>query len=321
MNLAVILDMVADGMPARVLIGDRSDGLTGVGLRDRAAAGARQVAAIGADRLLYLAPNGPAFPVALFAATLAGVPFLPVNYRLGDEQLAGIMSRQEKPLVVTDTPERVPGAATIGTGEFLARAAAAAPAGAPATAAAATDPDAVAVLLMTSGTTAAPKSAVLRHSNLAAYLFGSVEFDSVPATDATLVSVPPYHIAAVANALSNLYSGRRVVYQRQFTPAEWLDRVEGEGVTHAMVVPTMLARIVGELGARGAQGPGSLRSLSYGGAKNAPRILEEARRLFPGTGFVNAYGLTDTDSSSAAVVPEVQQDAFASEDPAVRARL
>jgi len=321
MNLAVILDMVADGMPARVLIGDRSDGLTGAALRDRAAAGARQVTAIGADRLLYLAPNGPAFPVALFAATLAGVPFLPVNYRLGDEQLAGIMSRQEKPLVVTDTPERVPGVATIGTDEFLALADAADPAGATAAAAAATDPDAVAVLLMTSGTTAAPKSAVLRHSNLAAYLFGSVEFDSVPETDATLVSVPTYHIAAVANALSNLYSGRRIVYQPQFIPAEWLDRVEGERVTHAMVVPTMLARIVAELGVRGTQGPGSLRSLSYGGAKISPEVIEEALRLFPGTGFVNAYGLTETASSIAVLSPEDHRAALTSSDPVVRARL
>jgi acyl-CoA synthetase (AMP-forming)/AMP-acid ligase II len=188
-------------------------------------------------------------------------------------------------------------------------------------AAATTEDDAVAVLLMTSGTTAAPKSAVLRHKNLAAYLFGSVEFDSVPETDATLVSVPPYHIAAVANALSNLYSGRRIVYQRQFSPAEWLDRVESEGVTHAMVVPTMLARIVGELGVRGAQGPGSLRSLSYGGAKIAPEVIEEALRLFPGTGFVNAYGLTETASSIAVLGPEDHQAAIASADPGIRARL
>jgi len=321
MNLAIILDMVADGMPARVLIGDRGDGLTGADLRDRAAAGARQVTATEASRLLYLAPNGPAFPVALFAATLAGVPFLPVNYRLGDEQLAGIMSRQESPLVVTDTPERVPGAVTVGIDEFLALPADDDPAAMSATAAAVTDPDSIAVLLMTSGTTAAPKSAVLRHSNLAAYLFGSVEFDSVPETDATLVSVPPYHIAAVANALSNLYSGRRIVYQRQFAPAEWLDRVAGERVTHAMVVPTMLARIVGELGARGTEGPGSLRSLSYGGAKIAPEVIEEALRLFPGTGFVNAYGLTETASSIAVLGPEDHQAAIASDDPAVRARL
>ncbi|GAB2832064.1 hypothetical protein GCM10022221_33700 [Actinocorallia aurea] len=317
MNLAMILDMVADGMADRVLVGDPETGLTGSALRDRARAGAAEVAGLGARRLVYLGPNGPAFPVALFAASLAGVPFLPVNYRLGDDQLADIMGRQEAPLVVTDTPERVPGAPTLGIAEFLALP----EAGAAGDAAATTDPASVAVLLMTSGTTAAPKSAVLRHENLTAYLFGSVEFASVPETDATLVSVPPYHIAAVANALSNLYSGRRIVYLDQFTPAGWLDTVEGQRVTHAMVVPTMLARLVAELRARDAEGPACLRSLSYGGAKVAPEVIEEALARFPETGFVNAYGLTETASSIAVLGPDDHRAAVSAADPATRARL
>jgi acyl-CoA synthetase (AMP-forming)/AMP-acid ligase II len=321
MNLATILDMVADGIPGRVLVGDQATGLSGADVRVRATAGATYAEAAGARRLLYLGANGPAFPVALFAATLARVPFLPVNFRLGDEQLAEVMSRQESPLVVTDEPERVPGVATIGIAEFLALPADLTAGEGMSDAASEIDPDSIAVLLMTSGTTAAPKSAVLRHSNLAAYLFGSVEFGSVPETDATLVSVPPYHIAAVANALSNLYSGRRIVYQSRFTPGDWLDTVEREQVTHAMVVPTMLARIVAELRSRGTQGPGCLQSLSYGGAKIAPEVIEEALRLFPGTGFVNAYGLTETASSIALLGPEDHRSVLVSSDPAVRARL
>jgi acyl-CoA synthetase (AMP-forming)/AMP-acid ligase II len=317
MNLAMILDMVADGNADRVLIGDRETGLTGAQLRARAQAGAVHVAASGAERLVYLGPNGQAFPVALFAATLAGVPFLPLNYRLGEEQLTEVMSRQTAPLVVTDSPERVPGAATIGIDAFSSLPdVEAAP-----LAAYEVDTESVAVLLMTSGTTAAPKSAVLRHGNLTAYLFGSVEFGSVPATDATLVSVPPYHIAAVANALSNLYAGRRVVYLDVFSPGDWLDTVAQQGITHAMVVPTMLARIVGELRRRGTTGPATLRSVSYGGAKIAAEVIAEALELFPDTGFVNAYGLTETASSIAVLGPEDHRAAAAADDPAVRARL
>jgi acyl-CoA synthetase (AMP-forming)/AMP-acid ligase II len=88
-----------------------------------------------------------------------------------------------------------------------------------------------------------------------------------------------------------------------------------------MVVPTMLARIVGELNSRGTRGPASLRSVSYGGAKIAAEVIEEALRLFPDTGFVNAYGLTETASSIAVLGPEDHRDAAASTDPAVRARL
>ncbi|WP_236791922.1 class I adenylate-forming enzyme family protein [Amycolatopsis sp. GM8] len=315
MNLAMILDMVADGMADRVVLGDRTEGLTGAAIREKASAGAARLTSAGADRLVFLGGNGPAFPVAMFAATLAGVPFLPVNYRLSAEQLADILGRQENPLVVTDSPERAPGLATISTSEFLALPAAETPATDD------LDPDAVAVLLMTSGTTAAPKSAVLRHRHLASYIFGTVEYASVPETDATLVCVPPYHVAAVANALSNLYSGRRVVYLDQFTAAGWLDTVEEQRITHAMVVPTMLVRIVAELRDRGRAAPTTLRSLSYGGAKIAAEVLADALEFFPDTGFVNAYGLTETASSIAVLGPDDHREAHASDDPAVRARL
>jgi acyl-CoA synthetase (AMP-forming)/AMP-acid ligase II len=320
MNLAMVLDMVVGGMSDRVLIGDRETGMTPAVLRTRALAGAARLREAGARRLVYLGPNGPAFPVALFAATYAGIPFLPLNYRLSEAQLLEVMSRQEAPLVVTDTPERVagtPNVGTVGIDDFLSLPESSEAVGAIET----VDPDSTAVLLMTSGTTAAPKSAVLRHRNLTAYLFGSVEFGSVPDTDATLVSVPPYHIAAVANALSNLYSGRRVVHLEQFTPGGWLDTVERQQVTHAMVVPTMLARIVAELRKRGSEGPATLRSLSYGGAKIAPEAIEEAVRLFPAVGFVNAYGLTETASSIAVLGPDDHRAAAASSDPAVRARI
>ncbi|MCP9965026.1 hypothetical protein LUX57_07630 [Actinomadura madurae] len=91
MNLAMILDMVAEGMADRVLLGDRTAGLTGAAIRERAIAGAGRLATEGVDRLVFLGGNGPAFPVAMFAATLAGVPFLPVNYRLSAEALGDIL--------------------------------------------------------------------------------------------------------------------------------------------------------------------------------------------------------------------------------------
>jgi acyl-CoA synthetase (AMP-forming)/AMP-acid ligase II len=173
---------------------------------------------------------------------------------------------------------------------------------------------------MTSGTTAAPKSAVLRHRRLVSYILGSVEFGSADAEDAVLVSVPPYHIAAVTNLLSNLYRGRRIVYLDRFTARGWLEAASAEGATHAMVVPTMLARIVDELEA-GAPAPHHLRSLSYGGAPLSSRILARALALLPDVGFVNAYGLTETSSSIAVLGPEDHRIAAASGLPAVRARL
>lgn len=147
-----------------------------------------------------------------------------------------------------------------------------------------------------------------------------MEFASADDTDASLVSVPPYHIAGLTNLLSNLYTGRRVVYLDAFDPDTWLDTVRRESVTHAMLVPTMLARIVAGLGDNSADVP-SLHSLAYGGSRTPRPVLEHALRAFPNTGFVNAYGLTETASSVAVLGPDDHRTAFASDDSAVRDRL
>lgn len=321
MDLLTLLGMVASGMSDRTLIGGREDGITGARLRDRAAAGARVITEANATTVVYLGGNGPAFPVVLFSAAGAHVPFLPVNYRLGDDQLGEILARQTSALVVTDAPERarrlVTGVPVMTVEEFMQ----ATETGGEDLLLPAAEPDSIAVLLMTSGTTAAPKSAVLRHHHLTSYILGSVEYASADEHDATIVSVPPYHIAAVANLLSNLYAGRRIVYLDQFTAVEWLDVVRKEQITNAMVVPTMLARIVRELEETGSHAPVTLRSLSYGGAKVSENVIASALRLFPDTGFVNAYGLTETSSSIAVLGPEDHRAALASTAPDARVRL
>ncbi|TDC67766.1 long-chain fatty acid--CoA ligase [Actinomadura sp. GC306] len=262
----------------------------------------------GHPAVLSLAPNHLAYPVALFGAALAGVPFVPLNYRLGDRQLTGLL-------------ERHPGALVLRPGDLdeLVDPAAAADAD-PEPPAAPADGDAVAVILYTSGTTSEPKPAVLRHRHLMAYILNTLEFGSADEDEAALVAVPPYHIAGLANLLTNVYTGRRVVYLAAFDPAEWLATVRRERITHSLVVPTMLARIVAEVSG-GDAGTPTLRTLAYGGARTPLPVLERALEIFPETGFVNAYGLTETASSVTVLGPRDHRAALASADPAERARL
>jgi acyl-CoA synthetase (AMP-forming)/AMP-acid ligase II len=50
-------------------------------------------------------------------------------------------------------------------------------------------------------------------------------------------------------------------------------------------------------------------------------VLERALELLPDTGFVNAYGLTETSSTVCVLGPDDHRSAVASDEPAVRARL
>jgi acyl-CoA synthetase (AMP-forming)/AMP-acid ligase II len=183
------------------------------------------------------------------------------------------------------------------------------------------DAEAVGLLLFTSGTTGAPKAAVLRQKHLVSYIFGSVEFGSAAEDDAALVSVPPYHIAGMAAILSSVYSGRRVVQLPSFDAEAWVATARAERVTHAFVVPTMLTRIVDVLTRDGGPGLLHLRALSYGGGKMPQPVIERAMQLMPETAFTNAYGLTETSSTIAVLAPDDHRAAAASDDAAVRRRL
>ena len=317
MHLSTLVEMLESGLGDRVLVGDGERELDGAQLADRARRAATLIGDAGA--VVYAGENHAHLPVPVLGAGWLGVPFVPVNYRLDDDQLVDLIERQPDPLVLTD--ERTGGRlASVGVDiadldEWLGRAASAEPHADPAF-----DDDGVAIVLYTSGTTAAPKAALLRHRHLMAYLLGSVEYASASPDEAVLISVPPYHIAGMANLLSNLFAGRRLHYLEHFTPEAWLDAAIEHRVTNAMVVPTMLARIVDAI-EQGAAAPTTLRSLSYGGSKIASSVVERALAAFPDTGFVNAYGLTETASTIAVLGPDDHRAAVASDDPAIRRRL
>jgi acyl-CoA synthetase (AMP-forming)/AMP-acid ligase II len=181
----------------------------------------------------------------------------------------------------------------------------------------------VAIQLFTSGTTAAPKAAILRHSNLIGYILGTVEFASADEADAALVVVPPYHIAGISALLSSIYAQRKIVMLPNFSPEGWLALVEGEAITNAFVVPTMLARIVDAMdkGVGVSAETSTLRAIAYGGGKMPLEVIHKALERFPAAGFTNAYGLTETSSTVALLGPEDHREALASDDPKIRARL
>ncbi|GCE42519.1 O-succinylbenzoic acid--CoA ligase [Rhodococcus wratislaviensis] len=320
MNLTMLLDMAVDGFGDRVVIGRREGGITAAQLNDMSIAGAAAIRESGADAVVYLAVNGPAFPVAMFAAARAGVPLVPVNYRLGAEQLQSLLANHPRAIGIADEAQSAAlaqaGLTVLSPEQWLDTARR--PVEPVADESDSEGDEAPAVVIYTSGTTSAPKGVLLRHENLTSYVFGSVEFASAEPDDAALISVPPYHIAAVANAITSLYSGRRTMVLEQFTPAQWLQTARDEGITNALVVPTMLSRIVE---AEVDKNVPTLRSLAYGGAPMPAAVIEKALQMWPEVGFVNAYGLTETSSTIAVLGPDDHRAALASDEPAVRARL
>lgn len=323
MNISTILDMAAEAFGDRIGVVSGNQQLTYAELREAAWRAARRFRASGAAYVALLDVNSPAAPVALFGAAFAGIPYVPLNYRLTPAEINKLLARVAPAVLVTSAEFRArleprSDIQIIDRDEFLSL---------PATddtepPQAAEDPRAVAVQLFTSGTTGEPKAAILRHENLMSYIVGTVEFAAAEENDAIVVTVPPYHIAGISAVLSSTYACRRMVQLENFEAAAWLDACREHRVSNAFLVPTMLQRIVDHLGETGAapQLP-ALRALAYGGGKMPLSTISKAMQLFPGVDFTNAYGLTETSSTIAVLGPEDHRAAVASSDPAVQRRL
>jgi fatty-acyl-CoA synthase len=322
MLTTLLLEMAAESSSDRIALGSRRGGLTYADMLARARTAAAWLAGEPVDTLVYVGLNSPAFPLALYTAGVAGKPFAPLNYRLHDADLQAILARTAPSLAIVeeDAIPRVAGiegVRIVSSREFLARTTAEAPMAFP------TDPPdggSIAVLLFTSGTTGKPKAAVLRHRHLTSYVLSTLEFMGADETESALVSVPPYHIAGVAAILSSTYLGRRIVQLESFSPENWVRLVRDEQVTHAMVVPTMLGRVLDVLEQEGEHLP-NLRHLSYGGGRMPEPTIQRALNLLPHVDFVNAYGLTETSSTIAVLSSEDHRVALASTDARIGARL
>jgi acyl-CoA synthetase (AMP-forming)/AMP-acid ligase II len=321
MHTGLLLEMAADSAPDRIALGPLEGGVSYAELRARTHGAAAYLGRFGGDAVVFIGLNGASVPTALFASSLLGLPFTPLNYRLSDADLRKLLARTAPSVAIVDDDmvERVAGTPGVTLAPRSAfRAACLDPKNRSVDLADA-DPN-IAVLLFTSGTTGEPKAAVLRHQQLTAYVVTTVEFIHAEESEAALVSVPPYHIAGISAVLTGVYGGRRIVYLPNFTPEAWVDAAVTEKITHAMAVPTMLDRILDVLEAR-SETLTHLQALSYGGGRMPQPVIERAMRLLPKVGFVNAYGLTETSSTIAVLGPDDHREAIESEHEHIRRRL
>ena len=322
MNISLILQMAADTGPERTGLVCDGRRWTYGDLMRAAGGAAAHLSDNGCSYVALLDESSEAAPIALFGAALAGIPYGPLNYRLADEDLAALLKRIAPACIIGDT-DRAARLAPEGGHVYLSREGflAAAEAAASDAVGEEQEGEGIAAQIFTSGTTAAPKAALLRHANLLGYILGTVEFCSASEEDAQLVCVPPYHIAGISALMSSIYAMRRIVMLPAFDPDDWLRLAAEEKVTNAFLVPTMLSRIVDRLDSGARADLSALQAIAYGGGRMPLELIQRALELFPDTNFTNAYGLTETSSTVALLGPDDHRKAQTSDDPAVQARL
>lgn len=156
-------------------------------------------------------------------------------------------------------------------------------------------PDDCAFVVFTSGTTGAPKPAILTRDALTAGALAMVRALCMTPDDVFQLSLSPARVGGLGIVMRALASGCAIALAPGFSGADFPARLARDGVTFASLVPAMLADVLEKHPAW--RPPSRLRALLIGGAPFPDRLRAEAARR--GIPVVTTYGMTETGSTSA----------------------
>jgi acyl-CoA synthetase (AMP-forming)/AMP-acid ligase II len=318
MNTAEFLQISSYSVPDRTAIVSGLARFTYMELADRVNRLATALQALGVARgskVAIMAVNSNAYVELYYATAKLGATFVPLNYRSKHEELVYMITTAEVSVLAVSErylgllAEIRPQLSTLKTviavdtqvegmlnyEQLIA----------------ATEPEEIfvetddmdpTIIIYTSGTTAFPKGVVLTYLDLTTYVMNTMEPANPETSGVTLISVPIYHVAGATAIMSSIWGGRTLVVLPQFDPKTWLEAVQGEHVTHAFVVPTMLKRIM-EYPDFEKYDLSSLQLIAYGAAPMPYEVVRHAVEVFD-CGLMNAYGQTESTSSITYLGPE-----------------
>jgi len=284
------------------------------------------------DRVAIAMRNFPEWPIAFWAAAVAGAVVVPLNaWWTGDELAYGLADSGSVVLFAdaereerlrshwSDAPElrsvivaRAEGPVDEGHERFedvLGDI--------PADAAlpdVTLEPEDDATIFYTSGTTGRPKGALGTHRNICGNLM-SLGFVAMRSglqakgpdeglaagsgrQNSSLLSVPFFHATGCHSVLvANTAFGGKLVIMYKWDPERALELIEREEVTNFGGVPSMVWQVL-DSPDFAKRDTSTVKAIGYGGAPAPPELVKRIKEHFPTGSASNGYGLTETSSVS-----------------------
>ncbi|SHJ98381.1 Acyl-CoA synthetase (AMP-forming)/AMP-acid ligase II [Shimia gijangensis] len=259
-----------------------------------------QAAGVGpGNRVVLVLENCAEVVAFFFATTMLQASAVAVNARMTQDELHRIVEHSDPSALVFTTSSSQDArnhakqwSATAEIGIFGEVAIAARSGSTPEP----TSPDPakqVALLLYTSGTTGAPKAAMLTHTNLMAAARASADVRGMRDGDMTYLALPLSHIFGIVTMLAICFAQGSVRLEARFS-VERLYAAIQKDVTLLPAVPQMHAHLFEYAQTHGMPkyDKGLLRYVSSGGAPLDPAWKREAEAFY-GVALQNGYGLTE----------------------------
>jgi fatty-acyl-CoA synthase len=280
------------------------------------------------DRVAAVGTNSDAYLLLYLGCARAGLIHVPVNYNLAGGELSYIIAQSGSTALFADpallgavdaVAQELPALSHRGTirdGDSPERDVLA---WATDTAGGVPDLDHVEVadtdlvqLLYTSGTTAAPKGAMMSHRALVHEYVSCVVALDLEATDVPLHPLPLYHSAQMhVFLMPYLMLGATNHVVERPDPTDVLQRIERDGITVLFAPPTVWIAIA-EHPDFATRDLGTLRKAYYGASIMPVPVLQRLRAALDGVGFYNAFGQSEIAPLAAVLRPEEHDERPAS---------
>lgn len=272
------------------------------------------------SRVVSFAGNSDAYVILFFACAQAGLVHVPLNFSLKDAELSYILNDADADLVVVD-PEmvgvhsEVPGWAHPNDSNSVWFMLPSKERETPSVLEIATgdnvehihleiDGSDLMQLQYTSGTTSAPKGAMMTHSALTTQYASAIIALNFEPEDRVLMSMPLYHSGGMHSFLvPHLAVGATVHLIKKPDIPTLLQRIEQDSINSLFLAPTVWVRLSTheELQTHDLS---SLKKAQYGGSIMPVTVLNKLRSTFPEIGFYNVFGLSEMGPLSAVLRPE-----------------
>jgi long-chain acyl-CoA synthetase len=239
---------------------------------------------------LLLPPSG-GFVASFYGALLAGKAVVPINYLLGDREIAHVVADsgidtvvnipqlagriKDAPLKVVDLtqlPQTPPAIAPTFPSP---------------------KPDDMAVLLYTSGTSGLPKGVILTYNNLQSDVDAAIEHAALEQKHKFLGVIPLFHsFGLTGSMLGPIQLGAQAVYISRFSPVAMLHAIRDHQLSIVFGVPAMMGALLHLKNAS----PDDFKSIfaMITGGDALPQTLREGFKQRFGVQLLEGYGLTET---------------------------
>lgn len=270
------------------------------------------------DRVAAFGKNSDAYLLLWLGCLRAGLVHVPVNYAMTRKEAEYIIGQSGASAVFADPalaervdglPCRLHGTLHGGTAHDVLQAAAQGPL---AELSPALDDEMPAQILYTSGTTSAPKGAVMTHRALLAEYASAIACCDIRAEDRALAALPLYHSAQMHVFLMPLLlMGGTSLIAESPEAGFCLRTIEAEGLNSFFAPPTVWIALLRHPGFDPAR-LGTLAKAYYGASIMPVPVLLELQQRLPALGFYNCYGQSEIGPLATVLGPREHRDRPAS---------